>query len=288
MSRFVLSTIKLGKRFFYNTPIHRLKVTTTIYRKLFQLAYKPGEIVNVRYEGSDFQVPSNDITILPSMLTDNYEKLELAVLREILKPGMTFVDVGANIGIHTVTAAKAVGDAGCVFGFEPEPNNFRMLTENTRRNACTNVVLENAAVGEQASRLALFLATGSIGTHSLVQSGPAADASTIEVDVVSLDEYFATKEQSVDVLKIDVEGYEPSVLKGAQKLLAGVSALMFEYSQKPVADTCGIAGLIKLLAPFPHLYVMDERTHQIRPFAPDDFYRSQYDNVLATKVPYSR
>ncbi len=149
MSRFVLSTIKLGKRFFYNTPIHRLKVTTTIYRKLFQLAYKPGEIVNVRYEGSDFQVPSNDITILPSMLTDNYEKLELAVLREILKPGMTFVDVGANIGIHTVTAAKAVGDAGCVFGFEPEPNNFRMLTENTRRNACTNVVLENAAVGSR-------------------------------------------------------------------------------------------------------------------------------------------
>ena len=287
MRKVTLSIIRAVRKVFYNTPIHRLTLTTLLYERLFHLAYPPGEIVRVAYENCIFDVPTLDITILPSLLNGCYEACEFALLSRRLGPGMTFVDVGANIGLYTVAAAKLVGATGRVYAFEPEPGNYALLQHNLELNEARNVVTEKMAVGCAATERNLNISRNSIGTHSLLrrpQSSVAADREAIQVQVITLDEYFADVPGRVDTLKVDVEGYEPFVLKGAARLLARVELILFEYSRSDVQAHFGIVNLIRLLDRFPYLYGINERTGRIEALAPAAFQRTKYMNVAAARV----
>ncbi len=68
-----------------------------------------------------------------------YEPLETQLLLKRLKPGQTFVDIGANIGYYTLLAARQVGPAGRVYAFEPDEENFKLLQKNTEINGYSNV-----------------------------------------------------------------------------------------------------------------------------------------------------
>ena len=182
----------------------------------------------MEYEGAKFAIPTSDITILPSLLNNDYEKLEFQLIKALVQPGMTFVDVGANIGIHSVIASRLIGEKGYVYSFEPEPTNFALLKANLLRNGCTNVTAVNVAVGDKRSKLKLYIESGSIGTHSLLPKNTTAK-NAIEVNVIPLDEYF--KGKTVDILKVDVEGFESQVLDGAKEVLRQAQCVFFEYNQ---------------------------------------------------------
>ena len=282
-TRIVLYAIFIGKKLFYNTPIHRSKLVNFVYEKSFHVIYKPGNIITVRYNGSDFRVPTTDITILPSLLTNNYEKLELKMLQTLLKPSMNFVDAGANIGIHTITAARSIGDMGRVFSFEPESENFRLLTENVQANKCHNVTLINSALGDKKGKLNLFLAKNSIGTHTLIDDKKVHEKKTVQVDITTLDEYLSSIKQKIDIMKIDVEGFEPKVIEGAKSTLKNVRYLFFEFSKTPIFESVGISNFLQMLIDFPYLYNLNEHTNKIEVFSLKDFQNAFYANILATK-----
>lgn len=139
-----------------------------------------------------------------------------------------FVDVGAHIGRYTVLVAKRLGSRGKVLAFEPNPETFKALQRNVRLNALDNVLLLNFALGDENTTMNLHIDTVNDGATSLVRdTGPV-----VEVPVRRLDDVLA--EQGIDpkdvfLMKVDVEGAEPLVFKGAQRLLReGSPVIVFE------------------------------------------------------------
>lgn len=260
-----------------------------IYERLFHLVIKRDELIEVSCHEVRLLLPGRDVTILPSLINNTYEALELELLEILLHPGMTFVDVGANIGIHTSIAARSVAPNGTVYSFEPVPENFEILVRNLARNQLNNVITEQIAIGDRNGYSTIYLADNSIGTHSLLrnQNSYRLDQE-LSVPITTLDSYFNNRmPDEVNVLKIDVEGYEPNVLKGAIKLLGRTNQLLIEYSRASVKSICGIDAFIELLAGFKYLYEINERSHALTEFSRSDFYATHYVNLFASKWPLS-
>lgn len=110
-------------------------------------------------------VHPDDEFITPALVGGGlWDPSETAWLSWRLRPGMTFVDVGAHVGYFSVMASRRVGAAGRVLAFEPEPGNFALLEENLRRNGCTNATAHAAAVGARGGTVELHLAAATRGT----------------------------------------------------------------------------------------------------------------------------
>lgn len=160
----------------------------------------------------------------PSMLRDD----EL-FLWHYLGPGMTYVDVGANIGTTTLAAADAVGATGTVIAFEPHPQTFRDLADSVALNPdlASRISLVPAAVGDS---------TGTARISDLPENDVNhIDMAGIPVRMTTLDEALDGTAH-IDLLKIDVEGYEKNVLRGARETLGKTSAIYFESCEANFAE----------------------------------------------------
>lgn len=174
------------------------------------------------------------------MFYDAYETQELNFMTEVLRPGDVMVDIGANIGLFTLVAAKAVGQSGSVHAFEPVPGNCERLEENVRLNGFTNVRLNKSAVGDHAGTVSLAIDadmanTSGASTSSFYTVTRLADpVIELTAPLDTLDDY-ATRElagRRIRLVKIDVEGSEPAVLAGMSDVLKShrVDVLMLEVS----------------------------------------------------------
>lgn len=143
-----------------------------------------------------------------------YEEPVRAAMRANLSPGDVCIDVGANIGVLTMLASKAVGAAGKVIAVEPNPDNVQLLYRNIAFSQAGNVhVLPLAA----SDRRAVFSLTGRSNTH-LVSARGAADGGGAFVQSVVLDETLAHLTR-LNFVKMDIEGHEPAALRGMRQLV---------------------------------------------------------------------
>lgn len=286
MKHAVLLLIRIAKRCFYNTPVHRWGFVNAVYRRLFHAAYPSGQLVDVPYLGHSFAVPTRDITILPSLLNGDYEPYEFEMMTRLASPDTVFADVGANIGLFTVIMGAAVGPQGRVYAFEPEPENFELLIRNLARNGISNVVAEQLAVGARSDTLTLHVERGSIGTHTLVAGLKEDVERRVTVQVTDLDSYFRGAQRWPDILKVDVEGYEPFVFRGAVETLARSRYVFFEFIRKDFEQQgFEVAELAAALQDFPSIYRINERSRTLDPFDLDDLDITPYTNLLVSKVP---
>jgi len=147
----------------------------------------------------------------------NFEVEETGWVRQYLKPGMTFVDVGANMGYFSLLAADRVGPGGKVISFEPSPYCQSRLKEAIDVNSIKQIALEGCGLGEKPGSLDLVVEHLTLHSPSfLAKSGDCR----YSVPVTTLDIYMErTKLEFIDMMKIDVEGFEPNVLEGARGTL---------------------------------------------------------------------
>jgi len=141
-------------------------------------------------------------------------------VKQIFKPkrGEVVVDLGAHIGLYTIRAARTVGKDGLVIALEPDPENFTLLNVNVKFNTLSNVVALRMAAYESDGFSIMHKCAGSSG-HSLVRV-PHKFIGEIKVPTITLDSLVRKYNlDRVDWLKIDVEGAELYVLKGADKAL---------------------------------------------------------------------
>ena len=147
-------------------------------------------------------------------------------LWRLTQPGGLAVDVGANIGYMSSILAKRVGSSGSVYAFEAHPEIFKELKHNVKRweqdNKINNISIQNLAVSDKSGFLKLGVPEAfnqNRGISSIVTDSDeiANKSSVLTVQACTLDEFLANK--NVGVLKIDVEGHEIQVLKGAENLL---------------------------------------------------------------------
>lgn len=149
-----------------------------------------------------------------------YEPNKHAAIKALIQPGSTFVDIGANKGDFTLLAAKILGDSGNVIAIEPEPENIDWIKRSVRENKLGNVSLHQLAISDSNGYAELYLGLKS-GWHTLIQGQPDRDKGQIEVEVRSLDSLIrADSQESPCMIKIDVEGAELPVLRGATDLLS--------------------------------------------------------------------
>jgi len=156
-----------------------------------------------------------------NLLTIGFENAEIQFVSRFLQPGMTVLDIGAHHGLYTLLASKRVGRNGKVFAFEPSPRERRRLVRHVRLNGCSNVQVEPYALGNSQTQADLFLSGGTNDwCNSLRRQAAGGDSQPVRVDVLPIDEYLAKSGfDRVDFIKLDVEGAELGVLKGAAKLL---------------------------------------------------------------------
>lgn len=156
------------------------------------------------------------ILMVPEMYSfpDTYEPDVWRLFVADLRPGDHVVDVGASFGLYTVLAANHVGPVGRVYAFEPDPGSARRLREHIRLNNVTDrVVVRQSAVGDTDGDIGFLVDNG---VESTVLTDPGVGA---QVKIVRLDT--ALGAERIDVMKIDVEGYEESVVAGAMGVLKG-------------------------------------------------------------------
>ncbi len=142
------------------------------------------------------------------------DKQEMELMRSYIKKGDTIIDVGANIGFYAKMFADLAGPEGKVYGYEPDHYNFSLL-EKTIKNY-SNIILKKAAVSNKSGQLEFYISADKNVDHRAY--APDEFATKYIVDSISLDE-FPGKDVPIDLLKVDVQGYEMQVYHGAENLL---------------------------------------------------------------------
>lgn len=206
-------------------------------------------ICSPNVNGSPMYLFRNERVITPYILKEHeWESSITKFIKDNLKEGQTFVDVGANIGYYSILASKLVGDKGRVFAFEPAPDCYQVLLKNIELNNCKNITPIRKASSSEAKQAKLFSYSGAgstgerglltvqergatwarrilprlglPGNHQLRESG------WILVDTVRLDDVL---DGAPDMIKIDVEGGGQQVLDGAKNIIKeGKTTLIVE------------------------------------------------------------
>jgi FkbM family methyltransferase len=147
-----------------------------------------------------------------------FEPYETQILRQLIAPGAVCVDAGASIGFHTLWLAALAGPAGAVHAFEPSPPAFERLREATAGLA--RVRINRMALGDEEGSSTLIVAPGD-SMHSTTRTvGALPTGERVTVPTTSLDTYAKQVAlEHIDVLKVDVEGAEALVFRGAARLL---------------------------------------------------------------------
>lgn len=142
---------------------------------------------------------------------------ELAALSRFVEPGMCFVDVGANVGVYSMKAAKEVGSAGLVIAIEPYWESAAMLARNVEYNRFTNVRIRNFCVAQETGHTALYRNQSKPNHFGLVSSRHVDSVSVLAVRLDDLAKWEAL--DRLDYLKIDAEGAEAWILAGGRSTI---------------------------------------------------------------------
>jgi len=197
--------------------------------------------------------PAPTIEVTPRELVNRsiflygtFEISETRLVQAFLRPGMTFLDVGAHVGYYTLIGARLVGDSGRVFSFEPGAETRALLAANVSRNAFQNVQIRAEALSEATGAVGFYPSAeaGNYGVSSIV-APPDGRPAPVTVASVSLDDFVVGIGGRIDLVKMDVEGAELQVIRGGRRFLSGPGAppIIFEaHALAPVADALGALG----------------------------------------------
>ncbi|HEX3952311.1 MAG TPA: FkbM family methyltransferase, partial [Stellaceae bacterium] len=165
-----------------------------------------------------------DSDVSRQCLMGAYEAIDTTFMESFLRPGMAFVDIGANIGWYSVLAAKIVGPAGVVYSFEPRPDTCSYLRRSISENKFAQVHIRQMALADKPGTLpvATYISAQSPGgtwllTSEALQTAFQAGFQRFDVEVARLDDLPIER---CDLLKIDIEGAEYLALQGARQTLA--------------------------------------------------------------------
>ncbi|SFV34159.1 FkbM family methyltransferase [Hyphomicrobium facile] len=175
--------------------------------------------------GHKIYVDTRDCSLTPHLLLDGYwEQWITNVFRTLVRPGMKVIDVGANVGWYSLLAADLIGPSGRLVSFEANPE----LSELTYRNLMVNGFMDRStivpsAVFSECKQIDFKICNRNIGSSGIFVTPESAAAfndsvRVLSVNAVTLDSYFPAGTK-IDFIKIDAEGAEPFVLKGATRLL---------------------------------------------------------------------
>ena len=172
--------------------------------------------------GEHICVDTNSLDAIDYLLGWDMEANVLPLFRSFLQPKSVVLDIGANFGLYTATSASRIGDHGRLYSFEANPHTFDLLKRTLYANRLVhrpNITAVNALVGESAGRGTLHYLPEFLGGATMTDIGQWGEAKrSVELDMITIDEFLPVG-LAVDLVKIDVEGHEPFVVRGMQKTI---------------------------------------------------------------------
>ena len=177
-----------------------------------------------------FKVPKYDYEFYCRINKDDFKIMTIheddIITRFTPKEGDIVIDIGAHIGLYTIISSKRVGTKGKVVAIEAHPGNFEMLNSNIKLNQLTNVIPLNYAVHSKETKVKLYLPSGESGFtkyNTIMPNWINTQEKFVEVNANTLDyllQLNQIRQEEVNWIKIDVEGAEFEVLKGATNVLS--------------------------------------------------------------------
>ena len=221
---------------------------------------------------------------------DDFETRERHFMNAFLRPGDVFVDVGANIGLFSLIAARRVGKSGAVYAIEPAQRTFRRLQDNVKLNDFLNVQCFQSALSDESGEFPFYTSEDGFDAWNSIARPIAGKSFSREfVQCVTWDHFARNRALlgAVTMMKIDVEGWEVHVLRGANEALSGVNAplLQIEFADT-VAASAGSSckELYKMLEDLGyHMFIYDPRKRKLIHDPLRESY--PYVNLIATKKP---
>jgi FkbM family methyltransferase len=185
--------------------------TSQMFGRVFNLRKK----TLIKLDGFSIFVMPNDYIGRLIMDTKTHEPNVTGLVKNILKEGDVFLDIGANIGYFTLLASSLVKNSGKVIVVEPNPQNLQLIYSSLLENRVSSVAIYPYAASDKAAILR-FVTVGSNG--GVVNAHLTSQQHTLLVPAVVLDEVLKN-EIKIDLVKIDVEAHEPAVIRGMEQLI---------------------------------------------------------------------
>lgn len=269
-ARYVVSTVVRHPRF-REAPVStvwRLAVWTFGRRR-----GTPGITVVPYLNGTELVIPPTAWQM--SVFREHiFTEPELRWMQGVLEPGMVVADVGAHLGSWAVAMAESVGPQGRVIAIEPASQNWNCLTRTISRNNLRQIQPHRLVLSDHSGTIRLYLH----GDSSMNSVGPVGDKFE-ELDTVTLDSLLGTQEMTrLDALKIDVEGAEELVLRGATSCLDRYRPIVIFETNPAASQRIGLHadGVWNLLLERGYkLYLLGE-DHELLPV--DDFTKPEKAN----------
>ena len=220
----ILLRIALGKKRRDRFYVKRGLDFGVFWYKTFKFL-KPGNSTLLK-----FKVPKYDYEFYCRINKDDFKIMTIheddIITRFTPKEGDIVIDIGAHIGLYTIISSKRVGAQGKVVAIEADPENFEMLNSNIKLNQLTNVIPLNYAVFSKETKIKLYLPSGESGFtkyNTIMPNWINTQEKFVEVNANTLDyllQLNKIRQEEVNWIKIDVEGAEFEVLKGATNVLS--------------------------------------------------------------------
>ena len=270
--------------------INRIPVCSAIVRWLLRL-FNFREDVLMTLDGHKMYV--NTIDRMMAVMFWKFsgsEAYERQFIKELIREGMCVVDIGANMGYHTLQLAKHVGASGKVYAFEPDPKNYRLLVKNVQANEYQNVTTVERAVCHQSEGVSLFVCEENRGDNRIFNSNDGRKE--VKVGSVILDQFFEGIEENIDFIKIDTQGAECLVFSGMEGLVKKNSQIKIICEFVPfLLEKCGTSAdelLSRIRGLGLNIYSINEENNQIEAVEDDELIRryakgGKYTNLLLKK-----
>ncbi len=195
---------------------------------------------------------------------------------------MVFVDIGANIGLFTLTAARVIGPTGHVYAFEPGNDNCAYLRKNIEQNGYKNVTVIEKAVTDKTGTCTLFQSEFNPADHRIYEA--YKDRKKVEIECITLDAYFKEGTR-IDMIKMDIEGSEELAVKGMDRILRTTPNLQLVVECWPSMLTKAGTDPVKLFRSLEEkgfaLSVIDDAAKTITPMSAEKAVQKSWDNDVA-------
>ncbi len=185
--------------------------------KFYYRYSKNGEVVR-NVQGSWMLLNLTDTGISRELtLYGVHERNSTAHIKSIVKPGMKILECGANIGYYAMLQARLIGQAGKVYAIEPSPKNVAWMKRNIAMNGYENIEVRPGAFGAEKTTAPFYVDIRS-NLSSFVKRDDLTEFEVVDVPMMTIDD-FMNEGNDVDLIRMDVEGYETEILKGGEKTL---------------------------------------------------------------------
>jgi len=197
-----------------NSSLVRSKLIISIGRIIH--SFSKSDFVEI--EGRKMFTQNNDGLALS--IFKIYEPNQTEIVKKYVREGDIVIDIGAHVGYYTLLMAQLVGENGKVYSFEPDPVNFQLLKKSVEINGFENVVLIQKAVSNITDKVKLFLGDDDSAINRIYDAKLGDAKESIDVDSVTIDEYFKENDELINFIKLDSEGSEVKIINGMKQFLS--------------------------------------------------------------------